>query len=91
MLAWLFDWLVRRRERRLLRQSDARQLIAENEPGAFYEAHRRATRLRMSGDAAGFRHWICVAAEVAKLSPVAEMDVSALKKVVDREYDRPVS
>lgn len=91
MLAWLFGWLVRRRERRLLRQSDARQLIAENEPGAFYEAHRRATRLRMRGDAAGFRHWICVAAEVAKLSPVAEMDVNALKKVVDREYDRPAS
>jgi hypothetical protein len=45
----------------------------------------------MRGDAAGFRHWICVAAEVAKLSPVAEMDVNALKKVVDREYDRPAS
>lgn len=85
MLGMLFRWLEGRRDVRRRWQVDARRLIEEDEPNAYYSAHRLATRSRKQGDRAGFWHWAKVAAKVARLSNVAEMDRSVLQRVVDEE------
>ena len=58
--------------------------------GALFFAER-PQRGQMIGAALSLAGVAVVAFALAKLSPVAEMDVNALKKVVDREYDRPAS
>lgn len=81
-------WLARRRAIRARWQADARDLIRHNERVAYYEAQRRAARARADGDRGEFWHWAKVAAEVARLSPIAEMDQATLEAVVDAETRR---
>lgn len=83
-----FRWLARRRAIRARWQADARQLIRHDERGAFYEAQRRAARARADGDRGEFWHWAKVASEVARLSPIAEMDQATIEAVVDAEMRR---
>lgn len=52
---------------------------------AYYEAQRQAARSRAQGDGSGFWHWAKVASEVARLSPVAEMDMKIVQAIVDEE------
>lgn len=85
MLSALFRWIQRRRDIRRRWQSDARKLIEEDEPRAYYSAQRLATRSRKRGDRAGFWHWAKVASEVARISSVAEMDRAVLERIVDEE------
>jgi hypothetical protein len=85
MFGTLFRWLQRRRDIRRRWQADARRLIGEDESRAYYSAQRRAARSRKQGDRAGFWHWAKVASEVARLSPIAEMDRAVLQRIVDEE------
>lgn len=78
-------WLQHRRDIRRRWQRDARQLIDEDEPGAYYAAQRLVARSRIQGDRARFWHWAKVASEVARLSTVAEMDRAVLQRIVDDE------
>ena len=88
MIAVFTRWLDRRREIRRRWQSDARMLVADQPRTAYFEAQRRAATARTRGDTAGFWHWSKVAAEVARICPIAEMDLETLKSVVDRELDK---
>lgn len=85
MFSAVFRWLDHRQAIRRRWQADARSLIADDEPGAYYVAQRRAARSRIQGDHAGFWHWAKVASEVARLSPTAEMDRTVLQRIVDSE------
>lgn len=78
-------WLQHRRDIRRRWQADARRLIDEDEPAAYYPAQRQAARSRLQGDRPGFWHWAKVASEVARLSTVAEMDRAVLQRIVDDE------
>ena len=64
---------------RRLWQQDARELISRDERSAYYTAQRLAARARAEGDRASLVHWVKVAAEVARASPVAEMDLSVVE------------
>jgi hypothetical protein len=88
MLSALRRWLRRRQEIRRRWQADARVLVEQDEVGAYYEAQRRAARARTSGQAGEFLHWAKVAAEVARISPRAEMDFATVQAVVDAETRR---
>ena len=66
-------------------QADARALVAADEAGAYYDAQRQAARARVSGDKAEFYHWAKVAAEVARIAPLAEMDIDVVRAVVAEE------
>lgn len=81
-------WLERRRAIRLRWQSDARELIRIDEPRAYYAAQRLAARARANGSAHAFLHWTKVAAEVARVSPRAEMDLAMVQAIVDEELRR---
>jgi hypothetical protein len=85
MLSTLQQWLKHRREIRQRWQADARVLVEQDEVGAYYEAQRRAARARTSGQAGEFLHWAKVAAEVARISPHAEMDLATVQAIVDAE------
>lgn len=85
MLAAIGRWIERRRTIRRRWQADARALVAADAANAYYEAQRRAVRARRRGDRAAFYHWGKVAAEVARISPMAEMDIEVLRAVVDEE------
>lgn len=78
-------WIEKRRSIRRLWQADAKELIRRDERNAFYAAQRLAARARADGDLKAFGHWAKVAAEVARLSPIAEMDYEVLKAIVDEE------
>ena len=75
---FLRRWIERRRAIRRLWQQDARELISRDERSAYYTAQRLAARARAEGDRASLVHWVKVAAEVARASPVAEMDLSVV-------------
>lgn len=81
-------WWERRRAKRALVLSDARTLIERDECNAYYDAQRLAARSRFRGDGKAFLHWASVAAEVARLSPIAEMDMRTLQAIVDEETTR---
>ncbi len=81
----LFRWLERRRAIRRQWQADARRLIDDDEPGAYYFAQRSAARSRIAGDRAGFWHWAKVASEIARRSAIAEMDRAVVQRIVDEE------
>lgn len=85
MLAAIGRWIERRRTIRRRWQADARALIATDAVNAYYDAQRRAARARRRGDRAGFYHWAKVAAEVARIAPLAEMDIDVVRAVVDEE------
>lgn len=88
MLAALRRWMENRRQIRRRWQADARRLIEHDEPGAYYEAQRLAARSRASGQAGEFIHWAKVAAEVARISPHAQMDLAVVQAIVDNETRR---
>lgn len=88
MLVTLNHWIAKRRQIRKLWQSDARRLASEFGRSAFYEAQRRAARARFSGDGDGFVHWAKVASEVARISPIAEMDFHVVRRIVEEEHAR---
>ena len=60
-------------------------LVAADEVSAYYEAQRRATRAGVRRDRAEFYHWAKVAAEVARIAPLAEMDIDVVRAVVAEE------
>lgn len=62
--------------------------MQEDEHGAYYEAHRLAARARAEGRGSEFAHWAKVAAEVARISPRAEMDLATVQSIVDEELRR---
>ena len=88
MLARLKALVERRRLRRRRWQDDARRLVNQDEPEAYYEAQRLAARARASRDADAFVHWAHVAAEVARISLRAQMDLAVVQAIVDAELRR---
>lgn len=78
-------WLERRRAIRRRWQADARELLRVDELGAYYAAQRLAARARADGSAGEFLHWSKVAAEVAQVSPRAEMNLATVQAIVDEE------
>lgn len=78
-------WIEHRRQIRERWQRDARRLIEDDENGAYYAAQRLAARSRAQRDWSGFSHWAKVAAEIARISAVAEMDLNKVKEIVDEE------
>lgn len=90
MLATIRDWVRHRRENRRRWQADARRLITTEEANAYYEAQRRAARSRVSGNRGEFFHWAKVAAEVARISPQAEMDIDVVRRIVAQEECRQI-
>jgi hypothetical protein len=85
MIGAIRHWIEHRRTLRLLWQTDARRLIQNDEDEAYYVAQRLAARARAAGDRAGFLHWAKVAAEVARLSTRAKMELSVVQSIVDDE------
>ena len=81
MLSKIRRWVEHRRTIRRRWQADARALVAADEVNAYYEAQRRATRARVRTDKAEFYHW----AKVARIAPLAEMDIDVVRAVVAEE------
>ena len=90
MMRALKTWWERRRAKRQLVADDARDLIERDERTAYYVAQRLAARARFRGDGTGFMHWASVAAEVARVSPIAEMDMRTVQAIVDEESARSI-
>jgi hypothetical protein len=88
MFAALWRWVEQRRAIRRRWQADARAIVIADEVNAYYEAQRRAARARVRGDRAEFFHWAKVAAEVARLTPRAEMDVDVVQAIAAGEERR---
>ncbi len=88
MLVVIRRWLEHRRTIRGRWQADARRLVAAEEANAYYEAQRRAARARVRGETAEFYHWAKVAAEIARISPRAEIDIDRLTAIVAEEERR---
>jgi hypothetical protein len=88
MLGFIRQWLDRRRQLRALWQTDARTLLRANERTAYYEAQRLVARSRAQGDKHGFWHWAKVAAEVARLSDKAEMDMATVRAIAEDEQKK---
>lgn len=88
MSGLLRQWLESRRAVRRKWQADARALVARDDAGSYYEAQRLAARAKTSGQAGEFLHWAKVAAEVARISPRAEMDLAVVQAIVDDETRR---
>lgn len=88
MLDLLRRWLDHRKQIRRRWKSDAARLIRLDEPGAYYAAQRFAARSRAAGDRAEFYHWAKVAAEVARRSPIAEMDLAVVERIAAEELDK---
>lgn len=85
MFRILTNWIEKRRQLRYHWQQDARSVIEKHGRHAYYEAQRLAARSRAIRDRSGFWHWAKVAAEVARLSPVAEMDMKVVQEIADEE------
>ncbi|WP_235897476.1 hypothetical protein [Neoaquamicrobium microcysteis] len=79
------QWFEKRRAIRRRWQADARRLLAAEKTNAYYEAQRRAARARVRGEKAEFYHWAKVAAEIARISPRAEMDFDVVRAIVAEE------
>lgn len=88
MVAVIRRWLEHRRAIRRRWQADARRLAAAEGANAYYEAQRRAARARDRGETAEFYHWAKVAAEIARISPHAEMDIDRVTAIVANEERR---
>lgn len=89
MLGFFHRWIDRRRQLRALWQADARRLILNNELMSYYDAQRLAARSRAIGDKNGIWHWSKVAAEVARLSDKARMDMATVTAIADKELGNP--
>jgi hypothetical protein len=79
------DWIEERRRIRRRWQKDAREMIEIHDRRAYYEAQRLAARNRAQGNRSAFWHWAKVASEIARLSPVAEMDMTIVQAIADEE------
>lgn len=90
MLAAIARWVEQRQAIRLRWQADARRLVAAEEANAYYEAQRRATWARVRGNRSELYHWAKVAAEVARISPQAEMDIDVVRRIVAEEERRQI-
>ncbi|MGM5030060.1 hypothetical protein AB8B02_27890 [Tardiphaga sp. 862_B3_N4_1] len=88
MLDRFSRWIEKRRASRQRMQTDARILIQEDEREAYYAAQRLAARSRAEGNLAEFWHWARVASEVARVSPVSEMNLEIVKAIADEEQNR---
>lgn len=88
MITALKGWIAARRNIRRRWQSDARMLAVDQPRTSYYEAHRRAAAARSAGNAADFWHWNKVAAEVARICPIADMDLETVKRIVDQELGK---
>ena len=88
MFAAIGRWLERRRAIRRRWQADALDLVSVDEFDAYYAAQRLAARARAGGLAGEFLHWSKVAAEVARISSRAEMDLGKVQAIVDEEQRR---
>lgn len=60
-------------------------MIETHDRHAYYEAQRLAARSRARGNSAEFWHWAKVASEVARLSPIAKMDMKVVQAIADEE------
>lgn len=78
-------WLERRRAIRRRSQADARALVQIDETEAYYAAQRLAACARTDGLMGEFLHWTMVAAEVARISPRANMNLASVQAIVDKE------
>lgn len=78
-------WMEKRRALRHLWQTDAQSLIEQDERNAYYAAQRLAARSRARRDQASFFHWAKVAAEIARRSPLTEMNYSVVEAIVAEE------
>ncbi|MER8605657.1 hypothetical protein NKH48_18195 [Mesorhizobium sp. M1233] len=87
MLTAIRRWVERRRTIRQRWQADARALVAADEVNAYYDAQRRAARARVRGDGQEFFHWAKVAAEVARLTPRAAMDIEIVRAIAAEEEE----
>lgn len=85
MLRSLANWIKKRQQIRRRWQQDARAMIGKHERRAYYEAQRLVARSRVQGDRSEFWHWAKVASEVARLSPIAEMDLNVVQAIADEE------
>ena len=85
MLTVIGRWIERRRTIRRRWQADARALVAADEVNAYYEAQWRTARARVRSDRAEFYHWAKVAAQVARIAPLAEMDIDVVHDIVVEE------
>lgn len=88
MFAILRDWFKKRRRLRVLWKSDAELLLRRDERNAYYNAQRLAARSSALKDTDGFFHWSKVAAEVARRSSIAEMDLAVVEAIVNEELSR---
>lgn len=88
MIVVIRRWLEHRCAIRRRWQADARRLVAAEEANAYYEAQRRAARARVRGERTEFYHWAKVAAEIARISPQAEMDIEMVTAIVAEEERR---
>ena len=87
MLDMLRRWIERRRIRRRW-QADARRLVQMDERCGYYAAHWLAARARANGVTGEFVHWTKVAADVARISSRAEMDLATVQAIADEELQR---
>jgi hypothetical protein len=85
VLQALNEWIDRRRQIRRRWQADVRRLVAQDAAGPYYEAQRRAARARAQGDRGEFLLWAKAAAEIARIAPNAEIDISIVKRIVYEE------
>jgi hypothetical protein len=60
-------------------------LVEADAVNAYYEAQRRAARARVRGNGQEFFHWAKVAAEVARMTPQAEMDIDVVQAIAVEE------
>lgn len=81
----LAGWIEKRRQIRRHWQQDAHALIEQYGHEAYYEAQRLAARSRAQADRPRFWHWAKVASEVARLSPVVQMDMKVVQAIADEE------
>ncbi|NMG41890.1 hypothetical protein GRZ55_21905 [Chelativorans sp. ZYF759] len=88
MLVVIRRWLEHRRAIRLRWQDDTRRLVAAEEANAYNEAQRRAARSCVRGQIREFHHWAKVSAEIARISPVVEMDIDVVTAIVAEEERR---
>jgi hypothetical protein len=91
MISYLRQWLQKHRALRQLWKADALTLIEGNEQEAYYAAQRLAARSRAIGDRSGFFHWTKVAAEVARQSSVAKMDITVVNAIVTDEFEKTLT
>lgn len=82
MLARIGAWIDRHRAIRRRWKADARALVKGDALDAYYEAQRRAARARLRGSRSEFYHWAKFAAEIARIAPLAHMDIETLRSVV---------